>query len=953
MITLTRLSAPVRSLALLLVASVVAAVTGLSGAPQAPATALAQRLAPTDAMPLDPQIRTGTLPNGLRYYVRANTRPEKRAELRLGVNVGSLVEDDDQRGVAHFVEHMAFNGTKNFPGNELVRFFQSIGMSLGADANASTSFDQTVYSLRLPTENPAIMTRALQVLEDWAHQVTFEDVEIDRERGVIVEEWRLRRGAAARVSDAVLPTLLKGSRYAERPPIGSPESIQGVPHDRVRQFYADWYRPDLMAVVAVGDFDAAVVEGMIRTRFAAIPARPSARPRPDYGVPSQPGTRYMVVTDKEVPTARVEIATLLPSRDPRLVGTYRQMAVDRLFGAMLSARLTERAEDPESPMLAAAATRRPFLARAIDAAALSAVVRDDGIMRGVDLLLTEARRVSRFGFTAPELDRQKQALLRGYERLVAQRASESASLANEYLRHFFVNEALPGVDLEYALHQRFLPEVTLAEVNRLAPDWFASEGRVVTVTLPDKPGLAVPTEAALATAVTAASTRAVTAYVPRTTTGALLASAPPGGRIVKTTPIAAAGVTEYQLSNGVRVVIKPTTLKADEVLFRATSYGGSSLAPDDSFIPASVAAQVVGVGGAGAHSDADLRRLLTGKVANVLPFISLYEQGLAGTASPKDLETLFQLIYMRFTQPRADRTAFNVLASQARTLAGTQGATPEGVFQATLTSILAQNHPRAQPVTPAVIDRWDLDKALAFYKERFADASGFTFVFVGNIDPNQLRPLAERYLGSLPAGGRRDTWRDVGIRTPRGVVERQVKKGLEPKARVRLIFSGPMAYSLANSASMRAMALVLEGQLRGTLRELLGGTYSVTTAMGVMRVPEASYSISIDFTSDPQRTEELVGRVFQIIGALKTRRIQDAAIVQIRDLLAREFENNTKQNAYLLSQLSSRYQYGEDPAGLFDAPKVLQAVDAATIQAAANQYLDTKNYVRVTLLPEK
>ena len=936
-----------------LAASVVA-LTVLPGATQSPtAVPLAQRLALTDAMPMDAQIRTGTLPNGLRYYVRRNVRPENRAELRLGVNAGSLVEDDDQRGAAHFVEHMAFNGTRSFPRNELVRFMQSLGMSLGADVNASTSFDQTIYTLRLPAENPAILSRALQVLADWTHLVSFDDAEIDRERGVIVEEWRLRRGAAARLSDAVMPTLLQGSRYADRLPIGSPESIQRVSHDRLRQFYADWYRPDLMSVVAVGDFDAANVEAMIRTRFAAIPSRQNPRPRPEYAVPRQAGTRYVVVTDKEVPTARIEMTTLLPSRDPRSVGSYRQQAVDRLFAAMLSARLVELTEAATSPMLAASAGRRAFLARSVDAASLTAVVRDGGVIGGLESLLTEAARVSRFGFTAPELDRQKQALLRSYERLVAERASESASLADEYLRNFFVNEALPGVDLEYALHQRFVPEITLADVNSLAGDWFNGQHRVIAVTMPDKPGVAVPTEASLAAAVTTTASRPVSAYVAPTTTGALLATPPAAGRVVRTTPIAGAGVTEWQLSNGVRVVVKPTTFKADEVLFRAVSAGGSSLAPDDGFVPAAVAAQAVGVGGVGTHSEADLRRLLTGKAVTVVPFLSLYEHGLSGGASPKDLETLFQLIYMRFTQPRMDRNAFGVLASQARTLASTQGTTPDNVFQTTLAAILSQNHPRTQPMTPAVIDKWDLDKSLAFYKSRFADASGFTFVFVGSIDPVQLRPLAERYLGSLPSQGRRESWRDVGVRGPRGVVERQVKKGLEPKARVRVVFTGPVTYSMANLAAMRAMTLVVEGQLRTVLREMLGGTYNVTTTMNVARIPEPGYSIAIDFTSDPQRTEELVGRVFQIIAAIKTRRMPDAGVIELRNLMTREFDTNSKLNAYLLAQISARYQYGENPAELFEAPKVFQSIDAAAIQAAATQYLDTRNYVRVTLLPEK
>lgn len=921
----------------------------ISAAPaQAPSAAL------SDPIPVERTITIGKLPNGIQYYVRSNPKPEKRAELRLVVKAGSVLEDDDQQGLAHFVEHMAFNGTKNFPKNEIIKFIEGLGMRFGADLNAYTSFDETVYQLQVPTDKPETMDKALLILEDWAHNVSFETNEIDKERGVVMEEWRLRRGAGARTTDKLFPILLKGSKYADRIPIGKPEILQNFKPETLTKFYKDWYRPDLMAVVAVGDFDRAAVENLIKTHFSSIPAATNPRPRPTYQVPDHDGSVFAIMTDKEITGTSISIENLLPARKQGTFGVYRQDLVDSLFSGMLSARFGEIAQKPDAPFLGAGAGRDSFVSQDKDEAQLSARVKEDGVEKGLEAVLGEVERVARFGFTATELDRQRQNLLRAYERLVIEDTNrQSGDRADEYIRNFLTDEPLPGAELEQALHQRYLPEITLQEINAIARQWFTDKNRFVIVTAPDKPGLVLPDEAKLAAAIKTGGSRDVTAYVDTVTSGALLDTPPSGGTVVKTTTKDGIGITEWELSNGVKVVLKPTTFREDEIVFRATSPGGSSLASDADFIPASTAAPLIAAGGLGKFSAIELRKVMTGKVANASAFIGETEEGLAGSASRKDLETMFQLIYLRFTQPRADKDAFTVQATQTRTALANQSAVPEFAYAEALTSILGQNHLRRRITTAATVDQWNLDKSLAFYKERFADASDFTFVFVGSFDPAVMKPLVEKYLGGLPSIRRQESWKDVGARMPTGVIEKTVEKGIEPKSQTTIVFSGPFVYDPQHRITLRAMTSIFQSRLLEVLREELGGTYSVSVNGSTDRIPRQEYQIAIRFGGDPQRVEGLVKRVFEEIEKYKANGPTQKELDDERSAMLREFETSSKQNGFLLSQISAKYQAGEDVAGIWQAPELYQKLDVASLQQAAKTYLNTDNYVRVTLLPEK
>jgi zinc protease len=562
--------------------------------------------------------------------------------------------------------------------------------------------------------------------------------------------------------------------------------------------------------------------------------------------------------------------------------------------------------------------------------------------------------VARFGFTASELDRQKRDVLRSMERINAERdTQDSAGFAGEYIRNFLEDEPIPGITYEYELFKRFVPAIGLDEINRLAREWLRGDNTVVLVNAPDKPGLTVPDGSALAAVINGVDTAEITPYVDTVTDQPLVADPPEPGAITDTRTLEAVGITEWTLSNGARVVVKPTDFKEDQVLFRAFSPGGTSLATDEDFIPASTAAFAVAAGGVGPFSILDLRKLLAGKVAVAQPTIGNLEEGLSGSASPRDLETLFQLVYLQFTAPRADPQIFGVLQGQFKASLANRQASPGVVFQETLQTTMTQNHLRARPVTPEMIDQMDLDKSMAFYKDRFGDAGDFTFVFVGSVTPEALRPLATRYLASLPSTGREETWKDEGIRPPTGVVTREVRKGIEPKSQTAIVFTGPFEYDRAHRNAIRAMGLVLETRLREKLREDLGGTYGVSVSPSTQWAPTQEYQLMIQFGSAPERAEELSTVVFEEVARLKAGPVTAEEVTAAHEALYRDFETGMTENGFWLAQLAAYYRQGESPADLLVYPASLDRIGPATIQDAAKQYLNVENYAKVTLLPEK
>ena len=915
--------------------------------------AAAQAWSPEDPIPPDASVTVGRLENGLRYFVQENDRPENRAELRLVVDAGSIVEEEDQLGLAHFVEHMAFNGTEHFEKQELVDYLESIGMQFGPDLNAYTSFDETVYMLQVPLDDPEVLATAFRILRDWAGGVLFEDEEVDKERGVVVEEWRMRRGAAARIQDKQLPVMLHGSLYAERLPIGKPEIIEHAPAETLRRFYRDWYRPDLMGVVAVGDFDGDEIEAMIRAAFGDLTGPDNPRPRTFADVPLDHAPLVAIATDEEAQMSQAGVLYKQPRVSHGTVADFRRGLVQSLYSGMLNARLQELTQQAEPPFLFAISGQGGFV-RVIDAYQLVAIVSEGGLETGLRALLTEAERVVRHGFTATEFDRQKADVMRGYEQRLAERENqESGGLASGYVQVFLHDYPYPDIETEVGLAEALLPGITLEETNAFAGQWLAEEGRVVLASGPEKEGLETPGEDDLSALFEAVAEADIDPYDDAVVDAPLLPVTPEGSPVVAEETVEEVGITIWTLGNGVRVLLKPTDFKDDEVQFSATSPGGSSLGADEHYVSTNRAATFVARSGVGAFDDTALEKKLAGKAVGVSPGLGSLSEGVSGYASPEDLETAFQLVYLYFTAPRKDETAFEAYKALMAGVLANREANPNVAFSDTIRAAMTQGHPRAsRPFTRELLEEIDLDRAFDFYLDRFADASDFTFYFVGAFDLEGIRPLAERYLGALPNLGREETWRDLGVDPPPGVIEKTVYKGMEPQSRTQIVFAGEGAYSPEESIALGALASVLEIRLRELLREDLGGTYGVGVGSSLTYRPDEEYSVTINFGSAPERAEELAEVVFEEIGRIKADGPDAETVDKVRESQRRSKETNLRENGYWLGRIEGMDQQGRDLT-LIPSYDLIEGWTAEQVQEAANRYLREDRYAKFVLYPEE
>ncbi|MFI5179849.1 MAG: M16 family metallopeptidase [Thermoanaerobaculia bacterium] len=914
-----------------------------------PATAA---LRDTDRLPLDPAVRTGRLANGLTWFVRKNARPEKRAELWLAVNAGSVLEDEDQRGLAHFVEHMAFRGTKNFPDLEIINFMERIGMKFGPDVNATTNFDETVYMLKVPTDDAAAVKKALAILADWAGNVTFDGPTIDKERGVVVEEWRLGRGAEARMRDRQLPILLKGSRYAERLPIGKKEVIETAPYDALRRFYRDWYRPDLMAVIAVGDLDPAAMEASIRSQFASLKNPENPRPRVSPPVPGHDETLVSVATDPEATSTRVAVLTEIPKRPQATVGDYRREVVEELYHSMLNDRLAELRRNPDPPFLSARSDSQS-LVRTRDVVSQSARVDQNGLARGLDTLLVELARVDKHGFLDTELERAKGEMLRYYESAYAERAKEESSdYAGEISQLFLSGDPMPGIEISLDLVRRFLPAIALEGVNRVPREWSAEKSRVVLVNGPARIAATLPTEAKLLETLHASRDKSVDPWVDRVKNAPLVPEPPTPGTVSTAADIPELSVTRWVLSNGLTVLLKPTEFKDDEILLSGFARGGSSLLPDDDYVSANFAGQVLSEGGLGAFDRIELGKALSGKIAQALGSVGELEESIRGGASPRDVETMFQLAYLTFTAPRADEKAFAAWKTRMKAALENRLARPESVFGDRMQVTLSQGHFRRRPLSAALLDEIDLRKAEVIWRDRFADASQFTFVLVGTFKVDEIRPLVLRWLGGLPSRGRKETWKDIGVRLPKGEVAVDVKKGLEPKSLVQLVFTGEAPWSREAQHLLSALGSALRIRLREVLREDLGGVYGVGAGGGISRFPAGQSFISISFGCAPDRVPELKKAVLDLIATVKKDGFSAEVVGKVKEQETRDNETRLKENGFWIGYLLSAERYQEDPKLILKYADLVNLVTSDALRDTARRHLDPQQLVVGILMPE-
>ncbi len=902
-------------------------------------------------LPLDGLIRTGKLDNGLTYFIRKNGQPEKRAELRLAVNAGAILEDDDQRGLAHFLEHMAFNGTRDLPKHELVDYLQRIGMRFGADLNAFTAFDETVYMLTVPTDDPALLDKSLVILENWADGVSFDAEEIDKEKGVVVEEWRLGRGAFQRTFDKVLPLLFQGSRYADRLPIGTKESIESANRDKLMRFYRDWYRPDLMAVVVVGDFDPAAIEARVRQIFGKIPKR-EGKKLPAYPIPGHKETLVSLVQDAELPMTQVGINFKHPASSEGAVGDYRRGLVEQLYHAMLNARLTEIAQSPDPPFMMARSNDGDFV-RPMVVYSLDAIVRDGQALAGMEALLREVERVDRHGFTATELARAKTDLLRGFEQAVKERdKAPSQPLADEYVRHFLEGEPAPGIEREAEMAQRFVPEISLDEVNRLGQKWITADNRLITVSGPAKADAPLPTREQVLALFDQTGKSEIAAYVDQVRDEPLVATPPAGGAVVATEEIAELGLYDWKLANGVRVLLKPTDFQNDEILFSAFSPGGSSLFSDADFPSGTWAVQALAQGGLGQFKATELDKQLAGKVAEARPFIGELDEGLQGQASPQDLETLLQLIYLNFTAPRLDPVSFKNFHDRTANFLANRANLPQAVFQDAMTKALWNNHPRRQPPTLEALAKVTPEGVLATYKDRFADASDFTFVFVGNFDPAKIKPLIERWLGGLPSTGRKETWKDLGLRFPAKSETFRFKKGVDPKSAVQLLYGGEAPFSREQVYVMDSLVDALQIELTDLIREEMGAAYGVNVNGGLQQKPVGTYQVAIRLQCSPAEVDKVVAAIRGKVEEFRQKGVNAALLDKVKVMQRREREVNLRENQFWAGVIENYYATGLDPRLILKHEELIGGLTVESLKAAAQRYLDPNRSVLGVLDPE-
>lgn len=903
-------------------------------------------------LPVDPKITKKNLPNGIVYYIRKNFKPENRAELRLVVNAGSILEDDSQQGLAHFCEHMAFNGTQNFHKLELVDYLESIGMEFGPEINAYTSFDETVYMLQIPTDSMEILETAFQILEDWAHGVSFDDEEIEKERGVVIEEWRLRRGAETRMFDKQVPILFKGSKYAKRLPIGEKTVLDTFRYETLRRFYHDWYQPPNMAIIAVGDFEEEFIEKLIQKHFSKISTHKDAPEREYFKVPKHDETLFAIASDPEARYTTVGLYYKLPVKSEEQVKDYRENLIEMLYKRMFNERLSEITQSEDPPFIFAQSNTGRIV-RTANVYMLNAVVRDNGIPRGLESLLLETKRVRQFGFIASELERAKAAALRDMEKAFTERDKvRSDRLAAEYIRNYLNAEPIPGIELEYELFEQFIPGISLEEVNALAQDWLQEQNRVVMISSPVKEGIEVPTEADLKNLLNIAEESFVEAYQEQVVIEKLLETTPSPGRVIQENRIEELNLTIWQLNNGIKVILKPTDFKNDEILFTAFSPGGSSLVADSLIVPAQTAAILISKSGIGSYDNIALEKYLADKVVSVSPYIDELNEGIRGSASPKDMETLFQLIHLFFKNPRVDSVAFASILAKYEGIYQNRQASPEAAYQDTINVTLTQYHPRYRPWTVETLKEMNLEKSLQIYKDRFMGADDFTFIFIGNFEISEMKTFVQTYLGSLPVFHRQESWQNVTYDYPRGIIEKSLKKGMEPKSNSTIVFTDPFQWSIENRLLMNALVEVLQIKLRERIRENLSGTYGVSVSGNYYRYPKERCRITISFGSDPERTANLNEEIFIQIDSLKSTGYTKVYLEKVKQQILRKHEINLKENKYWLNMLESRYFYNEDPRTILQLDEIVQHLTMQDIQQAANLYLNTNNYIKVVLYPE-
>jgi zinc protease len=892
-----------------------------------------------------PQERSGTLPNGLRYIVRHNAYPPGRAEVRLVVDAGSVLEDDDQRGLAHFVEHMAFNGTTRFPRRRLIEYIESVGMRFGADANAYTSFDETVYEFTVPTE-PAVLDTALLIVEDWAHNVTFDPKEVDAERGVVMEERRMRGGPQLRQYLRHAPTLL-GTKYGSRFPIGAGEVLLHAPTKTLVRFYKDWYRPDLMTVIVVGDIDPAAMEKKIIERFKHLRNPTSLRPRPVVRVPGRTSGTASVAEDQDVSSWSASLVFPMPEVDTGMNEiSFRRYTISQLLYGVLNDRLGVLARSPESPIRQASASR-DMLGRHQPVHQVQLQAEEPTTLElGIVLVRAEIARLARSGVTPSEFERARRLLTeQAQQTQLTANAQSSRALATRYVESALQRKPIVERTTVADWLLRLTPKIQPADIKGMAAEIDSTRGWFVLADIPKNSDHGKPSPAVLLEAMRNGERHRLPAYQDTSVTGSLLAAEPTSGRIVQERTVPELGVTEWVLSNGARVVLKPTPWTKDELAVRAIAPGGISLATDDQYLSAAVASELVSRSGFGAYDRKALDRRLAGFISQWNIAIGDTSQGVLIGGTPRHRESMLQLLHLLFTAPRIESEAFTRWRRQAR-----RGSMP--ALDLAVRRGLAQRHPRARPVMGPAADSVDSATVLSFYRDRFSDAGQFTFVIVGDVQPDSLRTLVEQYIGGLPgkSGSQAIRPKDHGVRPPTEVV-RRVVVGDDSVATTFLGFYGDASVTPASRVAMQALSKVLWNRVTIRLREEMGGIYGARIGGSVLTVPYPRQNLWMTFTSEPERAEELQHAALAIVDTLLAQGVTDEDLRSVQTILRREREVQAQNISYWVSRFSDMVIEGRALDDLVQEERDIVTITPQLVAETIRAVLARDRYLLAASLP--
>lgn len=909
-------------------------------------------------LPIDPKVRYGTLPNGLTYYIRHNELPKERADFYIAQNVGSILEEDNQRGLAHFLEHMAFNGSKHFPSNGMDDYAESVGMRMGENINAYTSFDETVYMLRnAPVSKEGVTDTCLLILHDWSNFLTLPDSMIEKERGIIREEWRTGQNAQARIWEQQLPRMFPGTRYANRMPIGTIEVIDNFKPQELRDYYDKWYRPDLQAVIVVGDIDVDVVEQKIKALFADIPLPANAAEREYFEVPDNDEPLISIAKDKEAPYYMIYLFhkhDKLPMELRSTVIGMVQNYLQSVSATMMNERFNEILLRADPPFIYAGASDGNYMvSKTKDAWMVGAVAEEGRVKDALEAITMETERIKQFGFTESEYERARINVLKEYESAYNERENqEHGTYTREYVDHFTNGGYIPGIEFEYSTLSQIAPNITIDQINQYINSVAGNDNIVISLTGPDKENTVYPTEDELLSIYLSAKETPVLPYQEELSDEPLVAVKPAPGKIVRTEEDPLFDATVLTLSNGIKVVLKHTEFKKDQIMMTATSPGGTTLFDDKDISNLKVFNDVIALGGLGNFSAVDLGKALAGKKVSVRTSLGLEDENVNGSSTPADIETLFELIYLNFTAPRMDQDAFSSYTNRLKAQLENFHLNPMVAFSDTLSKAIYNNNPRAMRITQEDFEHISYQRIMDMYKERFADASDFVFTFVGNLDKEALKPLIEQYLATLPSLNRKEKGNLRYVPDLlKGIYANHFNRKMEiPKVTVSLLRWGQMEYTLEHVISTTMLKQILDIVYTEKVREDEGGSYGVQLSAYISQFPEGQTMLQIYFDTDPEKWEKMSTIIKDELTNVAASGPRQEDFNKTKDNLKKRHDENLQENSYWLNVLDRYYYKGFNSDT--DYLKILDGITPEKIQNFAKKLLDQGNSIEVVMKSE-